>query len=111
MTEAFNSDEVSKHDSPQDAWVVVDGRVCDVTGFIRAHPGGLGVLEGHLGRDITNVLRSSDFHLHSRSAYEILDQCCIGRLHGALSQSKVREYIPIIFVSLDLSGSFWSVSV
>jgi 4-hydroxysphinganine ceramide fatty acyl 2-hydroxylase len=82
MAKVLSCEEVSKHNSPQDAWVVVDGRVCDVTGFVHSHPGGLDVLEGRLGKDVSHLIRSPNLHLHSRSAYKILDQCCIGVLQG-----------------------------
>lgn len=82
MAEVFCKEEISRHNSPNDAWVVLNGRVCDVTGFVRSHPGGLNVLEEHLGTDVSDILHSHDFHCHSRSAYEILDNCCIGILQG-----------------------------
>lgn len=82
MTQVFSKKEISRHCSQQDAWVVVDGCVYDVSGFLPSHPGGLGVLAGHLGTDISTVLRSPDFHLHSCVAYQILDHCCIGVVEG-----------------------------
>lgn len=36
-------EEVTKHQSPTDAWVVLDGRVYDITTFVKSHPGGVGV--------------------------------------------------------------------
>ena len=89
MAKVISCEEVSKHNSLQDAWVVVDGRVCDVTGFVHAHPGGLDVLEGHLGKDVSHLIRSPNLHRHSRSAYKILDQCCIGVLQGAEEETQV----------------------
>ena len=88
-TKAFSKEDISRHNSPHDAWVVVDGRVCDLTGFVRGHPGGLDVLEEHLGKDVSRVLRSPSFHRHSRAAFEILDQCCIGVLQGASRKPRV----------------------
>ena len=85
----FSEEEVSRHKSRLDAWVVLDGRVYDITGFLYAHPGGLEVVAGHLGTDVSKILRSPDYHLHSRAAYEILDHCCIGELIGAKSGPQV----------------------
>ena len=82
MAKVFSWEEVAKHNSPGNAWVVVNDLVCDVTGFVRSHPGGLAVLEEHLGTDVSHLIRSPDVHRHSSSAYEILDQCCIGVLQG-----------------------------
>jgi L-lactate dehydrogenase (cytochrome) len=33
-------EEISKHNSPHDCWIVVDGRVWDITDFAPKHPGG-----------------------------------------------------------------------
>ena len=83
MTKVYSEGEVSTHNVLQDAWVIVDGRVCDITGFLRSHPGGLGVFNGHLGNDVSELLRSPAYHQHTLAAYEILDQCCIGVVKGA----------------------------
>ena len=32
--------EIAKHNTADDAWMVYDGRVYDVTNFVEAHPGG-----------------------------------------------------------------------
>lgn len=89
MSQVFSKKEISRHNSQEDAWVVVDGRVYDVSGFLPSHPGGLDVLDGHLGTDVSDVLRSPDFHRHSGTAYQILDQCCIGVLSGAQLNKQV----------------------
>ena len=33
-------EEISTHHSQDDCWVVIDGKVWDVTGFAPEHPGG-----------------------------------------------------------------------
>ena len=33
-------EEISKHNSQDDCWVVVDGKVWDITDFAPEHPGG-----------------------------------------------------------------------
>ena len=83
MAGVFSQREISRHNSPNDAWVVVNGRVFDVSGFLPSHPGGLDVLTDHLGTDVGDALKSPEFHRHSDTAYEILEQCCIGVLEGS----------------------------
>lgn len=36
----FSYEEIAKHRSVDDAWIVVDGQVYDVTYFLETHPGG-----------------------------------------------------------------------
>ena len=94
MARVHSNKEVSRHSSPRDAWVMVDGHVCDVSGFLHSHPGGLDVLDGRLGTDISDALRSPDFHRHSSTAFQILEQCRIGVLEGA--QPHVRTYVCLL---------------
>ncbi|ORZ40013.1 acyl-CoA dehydrogenase/oxidase [Catenaria anguillulae PL171] len=49
----FTLDEVAKHKSATDAWIVVRGHVYDVTNFIAVHPGGRKILLKHIGTDAT----------------------------------------------------------
>ncbi|RSH90017.1 Cytochrome b2, mitochondrial precursor [Saitozyma podzolica] len=50
-------EEVARHNLSQDAWVVVDGKVYDVTDFHKFHPGGSGIIVGNAGRDVTELFR------------------------------------------------------
>merc|ERR1719426_783084 len=43
-------DEIAKHNKKDDAWLVVNGDVLDVTGFIDNHPGGVQALWQWLAR-------------------------------------------------------------
>jgi L-lactate dehydrogenase (cytochrome) len=33
-------EEISRHNTPEDCWIVVDGKVWDITEFAPEHPGG-----------------------------------------------------------------------
>jgi len=45
--------EVAKHKTEDDCWVVVDGKVLDVTTFLPDHPGGKMAIMAFAGRDAT----------------------------------------------------------
>ncbi|KAH8681497.1 cytochrome b2 [Xylariales sp. PMI_506] len=45
--------EVAKHDSKDDCWVVVHGKVYDVTEFLPEHPGGAKIILKYAGKDAT----------------------------------------------------------
>lgn len=51
-------EELSTHNTKDDCWVAVDGRVYDITSWIPKHPGGEDVLTLTAGRDITNMFES-----------------------------------------------------
>jgi indoleamine 2,3-dioxygenase/cytochrome b5-like protein len=49
------ADLAEHNDDEHGWWVAVDGRVHDVTGFLRRHPGGPAVLRAHAGLDATSA--------------------------------------------------------
>jgi len=49
----FSMDEVSKHNTKEDLWVVVKGVVLDVSDWLDEHPGGPQALMNFMGRDAT----------------------------------------------------------
>ena len=80
MYRRLRTAEVSTHNNIDDAWVIVDGVVYEVTSFLKSHPGGVSVTEEHLGQDISDVIRSDEVHRHSSTAYKLLEQYKIGKL-------------------------------
>lgn len=50
---SYTIDEVAKHTTKDDIWVIVDGQVLDVTKFLPDHPGGEKAILLYGGRDAT----------------------------------------------------------
>lgn len=63
----YKMEEVAKHNNKEDCWVVINGKVCDLTKFKNTrHPGGHAVVEGKAGTDA-----SSDWNaIHAPDAIE-----------------------------------------
>lgn len=75
---------VSHHNAANDAWVIYDGGVYDVTLFLESHPGGMDILLDHLGGDVTEAIRGSDGgHVHSVFALKLLEKYKIGHVLDA----------------------------
>lgn len=53
MAGTLTRDEVAKHCKPDDAWIIVDGDVYDITKFAKLHPGGKQTLLDYAGQDAT----------------------------------------------------------
>ncbi|KAL4889030.1 FMN-dependent dehydrogenase-domain-containing protein [Aspergillus ambiguus] len=49
----LSTQEISRHNSPETCWIVVDNQVWDVTDFLDEHPGGSGIILKYAGRDAT----------------------------------------------------------
>lgn len=69
--EKLSMEEVAKHKSREDLWIVLYGLAIDVTNFIKDHPGGEAILLANAGKDATtkfeNIHASSGgFDLVSR---------------------------------------------
>jgi len=59
----YTFEEVAKHNSEKDCWVVVNGQVLDVTGFLKDHPGGKKAILLFAGKDASeefNMLHKPD---------------------------------------------------
>lgn len=48
-------EEVSKHNNARDCWVILYGKVYDLTEFLPEHPGGSGVIVKQAGKDATKL--------------------------------------------------------
>merc|ERR1719375_2283872 len=49
----FTLEEVAKHNTKESCWVVLDGKVLDVTKFLSEHPGGELAILTFAGKDAT----------------------------------------------------------
>ncbi|KAK2074320.1 hypothetical protein P8C59_008537 [Phyllachora maydis] len=49
----LSGNEVAKHNTPEDCWVIVHGKAYDVTAFLPEHPGGPKIILKYAGRDAT----------------------------------------------------------
>eukprot|EP01108_Squamamoeba_japonica_P007375 TRINITY_DN618_c0_g1_i2.p1 TRINITY_DN618_c0_g1~~TRINITY_DN618_c0_g1_i2.p1 ORF type:complete len:109 (-),score=14.01 TRINITY_DN618_c0_g1_i2:42-368(-) len=72
----YTMDEVKKHTANDDAWMVINGRVYDVSNFIDDHPGGDIILDG-AGRDATDMFQDIG---HGQEATYMLIELQIGTL-------------------------------
>lgn len=51
----ISEDELSKHNSADDLWVSLKGKVYDLTEFANKHPGGPGIILAYAGKDATRA--------------------------------------------------------
>ncbi|XP_028893828.1 uncharacterized protein LOC105208699 isoform X3 [Zeugodacus cucurbitae] len=71
----YTLEDVKQHNKPEDLWIIIAGKVYDVTKFRNEHPGGEETLDDVGGRDGT---RDFDDVGHSQEAKEMLKKYYIG---------------------------------
>ena len=72
--------ELVMHRVPEDAWLVMDGRVFDVTPFLSRHPGGTNILRMFLGRDGSSAFAAIPGH-QARGIRKQLSRLEFGQYH------------------------------
>ncbi|KAI3783855.1 hypothetical protein L1987_42943 [Smallanthus sonchifolius] len=73
----FTFEDVSKHAKINDCWVIIFGKVYNVTPFMEEHPGGSEVVLAATGKDATGDFEDTG---HSLEAKEMMDKYYIGEV-------------------------------
>ena len=70
--------EVEVHNTPDDCWVVINGKVYDLSDFQKQHPGGSEIITNHAGKDVSNLFN----HVHPKDIVQKLlsPEACIGTI-------------------------------
>ena len=81
----YTFEEVSKHNTINDLWVVYNQKVYDVSKYVDEHPGGEEVVVYVAGTDATEAF---DDIGHSEDAHEIMAGLLVGRVEGGVKTDK-----------------------
>ncbi|GAB4844092.1 hypothetical protein Ancab_014056 [Ancistrocladus abbreviatus] len=89
----FTLAEVSAHNNPNDCWLIVHGKVYDVTKFLEEHPGGDEVLLSTTGirKDATDDFEDVG---HSSSAKAMMDEYYVGEIDVSTIPAKPKYRPP-----------------
>ncbi|GMH27568.1 hypothetical protein Nepgr_029411 [Nepenthes gracilis] len=111
LTKLFSMQEISQHKAKDDCWLVIDGKVYDVTTYLDEHPGGDDVVLEVTGKDAKEEFEDAG---HSKSARELLETFCIGELdpdapvitkHGISSM----QHAHFVYKLKELPLQYWAV--
>lgn len=77
----FTAEDVERHNTEDDCWIVVKGKVYDVNAYLResAHPGGNASITMNAGEDVTEDFEA----VHSSKAWKQLEAYYVGELGSA----------------------------
>jgi len=71
---AYSVDEVAKHRTPDDCWIIVRGNVYDVSAYIDKHPAARRTITDYCGKESTTAFETKERgRNHSASAWELLE--------------------------------------
>ena len=107
MSKIFTLEEIEAHNTREDLWMVIDGKVYDCTSFLDEHPGGEEVMIDCGGTDATGPFEDIG---HSEDAREMLEPLLIGTIDpasiakktsvAASTSSTQSSPVPMIFAVL-----------
>lgn len=70
-------EEVMRHNTPQDCWIIIANQVFDITSFLDKHPGGKNIILKFAGKDCTEIF----FRIHGNKSFsDILTPFYVGDL-------------------------------
>ncbi|XP_004510632.1 cytochrome b5 [Cicer arietinum] len=87
-SETFTFEEVAKHNNKNDCWIIVNGKVYDVTPFLDDHPGGDESLLSATGKDATVDFEDVG---HSDSAQETMAKYFVGEIDNTTLPAVIKN--------------------
>jgi cytochrome b involved in lipid metabolism len=75
-----NVSEVAEHCKEDDCWIIINGKVYNVSAFLSEHPGGPEIILDQAGKDATEDFEDTG---HSPAARETLKKYYVGEAEGA----------------------------
>jgi cytochrome b involved in lipid metabolism len=79
--------ELAKHNSASSCWLLISGKIYDVTSYMDQHPGGSGTIISHCGQDATVAYDTKDRgRPHSSQATDMLSSYYIGDLNQSIKK-------------------------
>ncbi|CBY24561.1 unnamed protein product [Oikopleura dioica] len=90
MSKVFSLEEVGKHNTGKDCWMIIHNKVYDVTKFLSEHPGGEEILLECAGVDATEGFEDVG---HSADARELLTDYLLGDLREEDHKSYTNQYV------------------
>ena len=85
----YTWEEIRKHNTDKDCWIVMYGYVCNMTDFLPHHPGGLNPIMDMGGYDTTNTFEAIAAHTGKAGPQNAWRRRVIGRVDPNSTPPKV----------------------
>uniref|UniRef100_A0A0D6R502 Cytochrome b5 heme-binding domain-containing protein n=1 Tax=Araucaria cunninghamii TaxID=56994 RepID=A0A0D6R502_ARACU len=90
-SKVYAFEDVLPHNNAKDCWLIIGGKVYDVTRFLEDHPGGDDVLLSSTGKDATDDFEDVG---HSATAKAMMEEYYIGDIDTLSLPAKNPKYPP-----------------
>jgi len=88
----LTKEEIAKHNSASDCWIIVQGSAYAVTGFLNIHPGGAAAIAPYCGADATQAfLTQGGQGTHSAVADQQLATLLIGKVGAQVAPTAIQK--------------------
>lgn len=88
----FTRGEVAKHSQAGDCWVILAGKVYNVSSWLDIHPGGSNPLISHAGKDGTDAWEEAG---HTARARRLMDRYVVGEIVPEQVQRRYSGYVGV----------------
>ncbi len=100
----LNMTEITKHNKSSDCWLLINGKVYNITSYFGSHPGGNSTMSATCGEDATaeyatknaSATSSNGRSAHSSNAMSLLNNYYIGDLNQVIGTQKISETNAIV---------------
>lgn len=94
-TTVLTSQEVAKHNTNFDCWIIVNSNVYNISNYASSHPGGTRNITNYCGKESTQAYETKGGagRQHSSSASSMLDQYFVGNLNQSINQTTLDQKI------------------
>jgi uncharacterized repeat protein (TIGR02543 family) len=103
----YTAAQVATHNTQSDCWLIISGKVYNVTSFIPNHPGGVNAIVSRCGTDATiaYTVEGNGGHAHSAYAQSLLPTYFIGNLSTGSTTPPLTTTTYTLSVNLSGTGS------
>lgn len=86
----LNTAEVSKHNSSNDCWIIINNKIYNVTSYLNQHPGLADTITPYCGKQATQAFQTKDVgRPHSSYAASLLNNYLVGDLNQAVTSNEL----------------------
>jgi len=83
--------EVAKHNTSSDCWMIISNGVYSLSSYLSAHPGGASTIISYCGQDGTIAFDSKGNSGHSSFAHSLLAQYFVGQIGQFITTQQINQ--------------------